>query len=77
MLNLDLYDDSSLQKIVKRSANILAIDIDNKGAIEIAKRSRGTPRIANRLLKKGTRLCPGYGRWDNYLGCSKKRSRNA
>ncbi|MCF6462750.1 Holliday junction branch migration DNA helicase RuvB [Clostridium sp. Cult1] len=52
MLNLDLYDDSSLQKIVKRSANILAIPIDNKGAIEIAKRSRGTPRIANRLLKR-------------------------
>ena len=52
MLNLDLYDDSSLQKIVKRSANILAIPIDDKGAIEIAKRSRGTPRIANRLLKR-------------------------
>lgn len=52
MLNLDLYDDYSLQKIVKRSANILNIKIDNAGAMEIAKRSRGTPRIANRLLKR-------------------------
>lgn len=52
MLNLDLYDDYSLQKIVKRSANILNIPIDDKGAMEIAKRSRGTPRIANRLLKR-------------------------
>ncbi len=52
MLNLDLYDDYSLQKIVKRSANILDIKIDDKGAMEIAKRSRGTPRIANRLLKR-------------------------
>jgi len=52
MLNLDLYDDYSLQKIIKRSSNILNIKIDDKGAMEIAKRSRGTPRIANRLLKR-------------------------
>ena len=52
MLNLDLYDDYSLQKIVKRSANILNVKIDDEGAMEIAKRSRGTPRIANRLLKR-------------------------
>jgi len=42
----------SLKKIVKRSASILNIDIDDDGAMEIAKRSRGTPRIANRLLKR-------------------------
>jgi Holliday junction DNA helicase RuvB len=52
MLNLDLYDDYSLQKIVKRSSNILNIEIDDEGAMEIAKRSRGTPRIANRILKR-------------------------
>ena len=52
LLNLDLYDIKSLTKIVTRSANILNIEIDHKGATEIAKRSRGTPRIANRLLKR-------------------------
>ena len=52
MLNLDLYDDYSLKRIVKRSASILGIKIDDEGAMEIAKRSRGTPRIANRLLKR-------------------------
>lgn len=52
MLNLDLYDDESLKQIVKRSANILDIKIEDKGAMEIARRSRGTPRIANRLLKE-------------------------
>lgn len=52
VLNLDLYDDQSLQKIVKRSAKILNVKIDDLGAMEIAKRSRGTPRIANRLLKR-------------------------
>lgn len=52
MLNLDLYDNNSLKKIVERSANILNIKIDHEGAMEIAKRSRGTPRIANRLLKR-------------------------
>ncbi|WP_353097005.1 Holliday junction branch migration DNA helicase RuvB [Tissierella praeacuta] len=52
MLNLELYDDESLKQIVTRSADILDIEIEDKGALEIAKRSRGTPRIANRLLKR-------------------------
>lgn len=52
MLNLNLYDVDSLKKIIIRSAKILDIEIDKAGAIEIAKRSRGTPRIANRLLKR-------------------------
>ena len=52
MLNLDLYDIESLTEIVTRSAGILNIDISPMGAYEIAKRSRGTPRIANRLLKR-------------------------
>lgn len=52
LMELDLYDNKSLQKIVKRSASILNLDIDDLSALEIAKRSRGTPRIANRLLKR-------------------------
>ncbi|NLY85161.1 MAG: Holliday junction branch migration DNA helicase RuvB [Tissierellia bacterium] len=52
MLNLELYDIDSLKKIIKRSAKILDVEIEEKGALEIAKRSRGTPRIANRLLKR-------------------------
>ncbi len=52
MLNLELYDEKSLKDIVIRSASILNVDIDENGALEIAKRSRGTPRIANRLLKR-------------------------
>lgn len=52
MLNLELYDNDSLKKIIKRSAKILDIEIEDLGALEIAKRSRGTPRIANRLLKR-------------------------
>ena len=49
---LELYDDKDLMTIVTRSSDILGIDIDEDAALEIAKRSRGTPRIANRLLKR-------------------------
>ena len=49
---LELYDEEQLKTIVKRSAEIMEINIDEDGAMEIAKRSRGTPRIANRLLKR-------------------------
>ncbi|HLV02144.1 MAG TPA: Holliday junction branch migration DNA helicase RuvB [Acidobacteriota bacterium] len=49
---LDFYDVESLSTIVKRSAGILGIDILPEGANEIARRSRGTPRIANRLLRR-------------------------
>ncbi len=49
---LDFYKPEDLQKIVKRSARILSINIDDDAALEIANRSRGTPRIANRLLKR-------------------------
>lgn len=49
---LELYSHEELAKIVTRSAGILGIDIDEKGAFELASRSRGTPRIANRLLKR-------------------------
>ena len=49
---LELYDTGELKTIIKRSAEIMNIAIDEEGAIEIARRSRGTPRIANRLLKR-------------------------
>jgi Holliday junction DNA helicase RuvB len=49
---LELYSNEELEYIVKRSSRILNIEINEKGASEIAKRSRGTPRIANRLLKR-------------------------
>lgn len=52
ILRLDLYDPSELMVIVTRSAGILGIPITPEGATEIASRSRGTPRIANRLLKR-------------------------
>ena len=49
---LDFYDDRSLSEIVKRSALILKMDLNNEGAEEIACRSRGTPRMVNHLLKR-------------------------
>lgn len=49
---LELYDVKDLDQIVRRSAKILEVNIDKEGSLEIAKRSRGTPRIANRLLKR-------------------------
>ena len=52
VLRLELYSPQELGKIVARSAGILGADIDADAAIEIASRSRGTPRIANRLLKR-------------------------
>ncbi len=52
ILKLELYTPEELAKIVTRSANILGVGIDNDGALEVASRSRGTPRIANRLLKR-------------------------
>jgi len=49
---LELYNADELNTIVKRSAKILEINIEDEASLEIAKRSRGTPRIANRLLKR-------------------------
>ena len=49
---LELYNEEDLIKIIKRSAKILDIEIDEEASKEIARRSRGTPRIANRLLKR-------------------------
>jgi len=49
---LDYYDAETLQKIIERSARILNVDIEPEGSLEIARRSRGTPRIANNLLRR-------------------------
>jgi Holliday junction DNA helicase RuvB len=49
---LDFYSPQELEEIIRRSAGILGIDIDNEGATELARRSRGTPRVANRLLRR-------------------------
>ena len=51
-LHLEYYDARTLQKIIERSAGILGLSIDSKAAAEIASRSRGTPRIANALLRR-------------------------
>ena len=52
ILRLELYSPEELRRIVERSAGILGIEIDSAGADEIARRSRGTPRIANRILRR-------------------------
>lgn len=69
LLKLDLYTPDELAAIVMRSANILNIEITESGAAAIAKRSRGTPRIANRLLKRvrDFALVEGDGRIDSKI----------
>lgn len=49
---LEFYTEKELQTIIMRSADVLGVEIEPKGALEMAKRSRGTPRLANRLLKR-------------------------
>lgn len=50
--HLEFYTEEELQTIIVRSAQVLGVEIDEKGALEMARRSRGTPRLANRLLKR-------------------------
>jgi Holliday junction DNA helicase RuvB len=52
ILRLNFYNENELVEIISRSAKLLKIEIDKEGAYEIAKRSRGTPRVANRILKR-------------------------
>ena len=52
VMRLDFYSQEELQEILRRSAELLRVGIDQEGSVEIARRSRGTPRIANRLLKR-------------------------
>ena len=60
---LDYYEVDDLESIVVRAADILGVQADERGANEIARRARGTPRIANRLLAAQPRLRRGPGRW--------------
>ena len=50
--HLEYYTIEELSTIIRRSAEVLGVEIDAKGAVELARRSRGTPRLANRLLKR-------------------------
>ena len=52
VLRVDYYDPKDLFHIISRSAQILEVDIDDEGAMELARRSRGTPRLANRILRR-------------------------
>ncbi len=52
VFRLDFYDHTSLEKILKRSAQMLQVEAEDEGLREIARRARGTPRVANRLLKR-------------------------
>ena len=52
LLRFDYYEKEDLYEIIKRSAEILEVEIDKEGALELASRSRGTPRIANRILRR-------------------------
>ena len=52
ILRFDYYETEDLYEIIKRSAEILDVEIDKDGALELASRSRGTPRIANRILRR-------------------------
>ena len=61
LARLELYTNEQLKEIVERSAKILGVEIDTDGAFEIASRSRGTPRIANRLLKRVRDFGQVYG----------------
>ncbi|HTX41818.1 MAG TPA: Holliday junction branch migration DNA helicase RuvB [Acidobacteriaceae bacterium] len=71
LLRLDFYSDDDLRYIVSRSAEVLSIEIDQDGAAEIAMRSRGTPRIANRLLRRVRDYAQvrGPGRIDRATAC--------
>jgi Holliday junction DNA helicase RuvB len=52
VVRLEFYSDAELTTIVQRSARLLKVSLENEGASEIARRSRGTPRVANRLLRR-------------------------
>lgn len=71
LLRLEFYTDDDLRFIVKRSAEVMGIGIDEDGAAEIAMRSRGTPRIANRLLRRVRDYAQvrGPGRIDRETAC--------
>ncbi len=74
---LEFYTNEELARIVKRSAGLLGVPMDEDGGFEIARRSRGTPRIANRLLAPRARLCRGQGLWHHHAGHGQPRTGHA
>lgn len=68
----EMYTVEELMKIIRRSANILEVDIDEASMIEMAKRSRGTPRVANRLLKRVRDFCQVKGTGKIEIGITNK-----
>ncbi len=73
VIKMDFYTENELKDVIKRSAKLLNIKITEEGALEIARRSRGTPRIANMLLKR----VYDYSIYHNYYEIDKKISREA
>lgn len=71
ILRLELYTPEELSRIISRSASILNIDMDPEGALELAARSRGTPRIANRLLKRARDFAQVVGNGTITLDCAR------
>jgi len=65
ILNFDFYDEKSLSRIIKKTAKKLGIKISDEASMEIAKRSRGTPRIANNILKRINDYCIVHG--ENFI----------
>ena len=66
MHRLELYTPEELKTIILRSASVLNVEIEEDGALELARRSRGTPRLANRLLKTCKRFRSSKIRWQNH-----------
>ena len=71
ILRLELYTPEELSRIITRSAKLLNIDADPEGALELAARSRGTPRIANRLLKRARDFAQVVGNGTITLDCAR------
>lgn len=71
ILNLELYKDEDLKSIINRSSGILNIAIDEASSMELARRSRGTPRVANRLLKRVRDFAQVRGNGDITLASTK------
>lgn len=71
VLRLDFYSSDDILKIIRRSAGLLGLQIDDDGAVEISRRSRGTPRIANRLLRRVRDFAQikGKGIIDSEIAC--------
>ena len=71
ILRLELYTPEELSRIITRSSKILNINMDTEGALELAARSRGTPRIANRLLKRARDFAQVVGNGTITLDCAR------